>query len=139
MFIALFLILEGTVDIEIRGLPVGEIVSAEGSFGHSLRQISPSTGCKSPDKCESNAEPGVYRDGGDLQDLPAHGLFPFQDRRQRPWQCADPGISAVLHDKAGISAAGAGSDLSGQYAGSVLSKSGGKICAAAFLQCSDVL
>ena len=70
---------------------------------------------------QSNAEPGVYRDGGDLQDLPAHGLFPFQDRRQRPWQRADPGISAVLHDKAGISAASAGGNLSGQYAGSVLS------------------
>lgn len=31
---------------------------------------------------QSNAEPGVYRDGGDLQDLSAHGLFPFQDRRR---------------------------------------------------------
>lgn len=49
-------------------------------------------------------------------------------------------ISAVLHDKAGISAAGAGSNLSGQYAGFVLEqKRRKKICAAAFLQCSDVL
>ena len=30
---------------------------------NSLRQISPMPGCKSPDKCESNAEPGLCSSG----------------------------------------------------------------------------
>ena len=35
----------------------------QGSIGYSLRQISPAPGCKSPDKCESNAELGLCSSG----------------------------------------------------------------------------
>ena len=40
VFTALFLISEGTADIEIRGLPKGEIISKEGGFS-TIRSIIP--------------------------------------------------------------------------------------------------
>ena len=52
----------------------------------------------------------------------ARRLFPVQDRGQGAWQRTGTGISALLHDKAGIPIASAGGNLSGQYAGPFLRK-----------------
>ena len=43
--------------------PTSTVFLTQGSVGYSLRQISPAPGCKSPDKCESNAEPGLCSSG----------------------------------------------------------------------------
>ena len=53
--------------------------------------------------------------------LSAHGFSPFQDRGPRAGQRAGAGVFALLPDKAGIPVEGSGGNLSGQYAGSVLS------------------
>jgi len=43
--------------------PTSTVFLTQGSVGYSLRQISPAPGCKSPDKYEGNAEPGLCSSG----------------------------------------------------------------------------
>ena len=71
---------------------------------------------------QGDAQPRIYWGGGHPAAVPARRLFSVQDRGQRAWQRTGTGISALLHDKAGIPAASAGGNLSGQYAGSFLRK-----------------
>ena len=71
---------------------------------------------------QSDDESGVYQRGRHSKCLPADGIFPFQNRGPQPWQRADSGVSALLHDETGIPAAGSGRNLSGKYARLILKR-----------------
>lgn len=61
---------------------------------------------------KGNGKPCIYRHGRYPEHLSANGLFQLQDRGQGTGQCTDTGISALLYDKARVSAAGERKDLS---------------------------